>query len=212
MKIVQGKKATLKNAQDTAISLGGSLLSVEYKNMLSKLEWICKLGHKFYTSFNHVRNKGQWCPICGKEKALKNMRHRFATDSSIAKKISNSHLKRLNKQGAFCGLSHRRIASQIRDNLTGLFRNAGKHKRILSLLRCSLEDFKAYLESKFTIGMTWSNRGFYGWHIDHIKPLSSFDLSKPEELRKACHYSNLQPLWAKDNLVKSNKCEENNVK
>jgi hypothetical protein len=53
--------------------------------------------------------------------------------------------------------------------------------------------------------MTWQNYGYYGWHIDHIKPCASFDLRKPSEQRKCFHYSNLQPLWAKDNLQKSDK-------
>jgi hypothetical protein len=69
--------------------------------------------------------------------------------------------------------------------------------------------FLKYLESKFQSGMTWENYGKNGWHIDHIRPLSSFNLIDDKQLKLACHYTNLQPLWAKDNLVKSNKWEDN---
>lgn len=71
-------------------------------------------------------------------------------------------------------------------------------------LGCSVDFLKTYLESLFQSGMSWDNWTLNGWHIDHISPLSSFNLSNRDELLKACHYTNLQPLWAKDNLAKSN--------
>lgn len=70
-------------------------------------------------------------------------------------------------------------------------------------LGCSIDQFKSYLESKFQPGMNWDNLG--EWQIDHIEPLSKFDLTDLNQFRKACHYSNLQPLWKQDNLKKSDK-------
>jgi hypothetical protein len=69
-------------------------------------------------------------------------------------------------------------------------------------LGCSIPDLIARLESMFKDGMTWDNYGRIGWHIDHIKPMAMFDLSKESEQRKACHYTNLQPLWALENSAK----------
>lgn len=53
--------------------------------------------------------------------------------------------------------------------------------------------------------MSWENYGFYGWHIDHIKPCSKFDLTDPKQQEQCFHYSNLQPLWAIENFKKSDK-------
>lgn len=76
-----------------------------------------------------------------------------------------------------------------------------KPESVLSALGCTPEQLKKHLENQFTTDMTWENHG--QWHIDHIRPLASFNLEDAEEYRKACHYTNLQPLWASDNLKKS---------
>ena len=65
---------------------------------------------------------------------------------------------------------------------------------------CSSKELKSHFESLFVEGMSWDNYG--KWHIDHIRPVSSF---KPEEWKQINHYTNLQPLWAEDNFKKSNK-------
>jgi hypothetical protein len=70
-------------------------------------------------------------------------------------------------------------------------------------LGCNVLELKNHLEFQFKEGMSWNNHGLFGWHIDHIKPLSSAKTEK--ELYILCHYTNLQPLWAKDNLSKGNK-------
>ena len=62
-------------------------------------------------------------------------------------------------------------------------------------LGCSISELKQYLENQFQEGMSWENYGYRIWHIDHIIPLSSFDLTDYEQLKKACHYTNLQPLF-----------------
>lgn len=75
------------------------------------------------------------------------------------------------------------------------------------LLGCSKEELIEHLESQFSEGMTWENWSLNGWHIDHIRPVSSFDLSDPAQAKECFHYSNLQPLWAIDNLKKSDSWE-----
>jgi hypothetical protein len=77
-----------------------------------------------------------------------------------------------------------------------------KTRATRDLLGCSMDDFKIYLESKFEPGMSWGNYGYRGWHVDHIVPCALFDLSKPAHVRRCFHFSNLQPLWAQDNLRK----------
>jgi len=91
----------------------------------------------------------------------------------------------------------RRILHVLKDNT--------KSASTMELLGCSMEEFVSYMENKFLEGMSWDNHGVHGWHIDHIKPCASFDLTDPEQQKLCFHYSNLQPLWAKDNLKKSNK-------
>jgi hypothetical protein len=76
-----------------------------------------------------------------------------------------------------------------------------KKSKTYQILKCTFEEFKVHIENKFTEGMTWSNMG--KWHLDHIYPVS---LAKDEEeVIKLNHYTNFQPLWAIDNIRKSNK-------
>jgi len=74
------------------------------------------------------------------------------------------------------------------------------------LLGCTMAEFVAHIESLWLPGMTWNNWSRDGWHIDHIMPLAAFDLADECQRSKACHYTNLRPLWAKDNLAKGSKC------
>jgi hypothetical protein len=79
--------------------------------------------------------------------------------------------------------------------------NITKKNKTFEIVGCTPQSLKEHLETQFIDGMSWDNRS--EWHIDHIIPLSS--AKTEEELYGLCHYTNLQPLWAEDNLKKSNK-------
>lgn len=93
----------------------------------------------------------------------------------------------------------------IRKLMTSAFRRLGKIKtsRTFDILGCDAEYFKTYIESKFKDGMSWDNYGQYGWHFDHIIPLSS--AKDEEDIIRLNHHTNFQPLWWMENLEKSNK-------
>ena len=82
---------------------------------------------------------------------------------------------------------------------------AVKSARTVDLLGCDGNYARAHIERQFSDGMSWENYG--KWHVDHIRPIASFDLSDPSEQRKAFHYLNLQPLWAQDNRRKAAKLD-----
>lgn len=97
----------------------------------------------------------------------------------------------------------RKLSCYLRNRLYCALKKNYKSGSAVRDLGCSIEELKKYLEAQFQPGMTWDNWGKYGWHIDHIEPLCKFDLTDSEQLKKACHYTNLRPLWAEDNLRKS---------
>ena len=98
-----------------------------------------------------------------------------------------------------------KLRNNLRIRLYKALKNDQKVGSAVSDLGCTIEELKKYLESQFKPGMTWENWSRYGWHIDHVVPLVHFDLTDPKQFKKACNYTNLQPLWAQDNLSKGDK-------
>lgn len=96
-----------------------------------------------------------------------------------------------------------KLAVNMRIRLNCAIKNNQKTGSAVKDLGCTIPELKVWLEQQFQPGMMWENYG--EWHIDHIVPLSKFDLTDRKQLIKACHWFNLQPLWAEDNLQKSNK-------
>jgi len=97
----------------------------------------------------------------------------------------------------------RSLRRALRRRFEKAFKCQGVSPVMQDLSGISIAGLRQHLESLFQPGMTWANYGFYGWHIDHKKPLSSFSL--PAQQAEAFHYTNLQPLWAKENLAKGAK-------
>lgn len=120
-------------------------------------------------------------------------------DSSSESKLKRREREKKRKQNDPIYKMEIVYRSRLNKALSGWCRS----KHTLELLGCSWEELKIHLENQFQKDMTWENHGYHGWHVDHIIPLSS--AKTLGELEKLCHYTNLQPLWAKDNLKKSDR-------
>lgn len=100
-----------------------------------------------------------------------------------------------------------RLKCNLRTRLYNALDGVSKSSRTLELLGCTVEQFKLHIERQFEEGMRWGERDSF--HLDHIIPLAAFDLSDPEQLKYAMHWSNFQPLWKEDNISKGDKhCPE----
>lgn len=97
-----------------------------------------------------------------------------------------------------------RLARILRSRMSTAMRYNLKVGSAVRDLGCSVSDLQKHLESQFAPGMSWHNYGTV-WHIDHILPLANYQLSDRGTFRRLAHYTNLQPLWAADNISKSNK-------
>ncbi len=88
--------------------------------------------------------------------------------------------------------------SRMYNALRGISKKSAKTEELIG---CTFQQLKEHIESQFTEGMSWERMGDI--HVDHIRPCASFDLTDPEQQKECFNYKNLQPLWAKDNLEKS---------
>lgn len=131
-----------------------------------------------------------------REKRNKIMRNYRANNSEYHLAWSRDYLKKRLEDPSF------RAVDRARTRLKFIMRGRHKHKASRKLLGCSPAQLRAHLESLWLPGMSWDNYGLYGWHIDHKIPCSAFDLTQPAQVEQCFHYTNLQPLWAEDNLRK----------
>ena len=111
--------------------------------------------------------------------------------------LTKKYLERRKKDPNF------KLLTKLRGRIYDVLRGHNKSNSTKNMLGCTIEEFWIHLEKTFKPGMTRENHGL--WHVDHIKPCASFDLTKPEEQAKCFHYTNLQALWAHENLSKKDK-------
>lgn len=159
-----------------------------------------KLNKKEYDKLYYLKNKE-------KKKLLRAARKQQVEEYNKAYRIRNRALiaeknSKYIKERSKVDLNFK-LSRQLRVRLNIALKRSVKSGSAVSDLGCSIEELKSYLESKFELGMNWNNYGLRGWHIDHVIPLCTFDLTNREEFLKACHYTNLQPLWWTANLKKS---------
>lgn len=159
------------------------------------VEFITTNSRKVFCSgcISKRTNKTRICKQCGKEYTKVNKFSSFFYCSKECKKLMNK-----SNLNSF-------IKRKVKTRLKKALRGNSKIGKTVELLGCTIPELRQYLESLFEPNMSWDNYG--AWHIDHIRPCASFDLTDPEQQKLCFHYTNLQPLWAEDNLKKGKKLD-----
>lgn len=133
---------------------------------------------------------------------VKGYRQEYQANPEKRKLKNLSRQERLRTDPAY------KIEVNLRRRIIKALKGEAKSKSTMSLLGCTHEEFIAYIESRFEEGMSWENYGYRGWHLDHIIPCAAFDLTIPEQQKRCFHYTNLQPMWWKQNIAKKDKLPE----
>ena len=134
--------------------------------------------------------------VRNRELLAKRQREYYRDNKKVVLAAQNEYYKkRYNSDPAF------RISRLIRNRILQALDGNDKSARTIELIGCTPEQFRQHIESQFTEGMDWNQRGL--WHLDHQIPIAAFDLKKPKHQRYAFHWSNTTPLWAAENLAKS---------
>ena len=128
---------------------------------------------------------------------IKEKRKKYCKDNRVKINQYVSEKKLNDSTYRLCCVVRNRIRTFLKS------KNITKKNKTFDIVGCSPEFLKDHLEKQFTEGMSWENHSLYGWHIDHIIPVSS--AKTEDEVYSLCHYTNLQPLWAEDNLKKGDK-------
>jgi hypothetical protein len=123
---------------------------------------------------------------------------------SSAKKYAGSE-KRKEWYSVYSQQPQVKLRLALRTRLRGAIDRAKMTRNTEYLVGCNYEELVRHIESQWQPGMSWDNYGSGDgeWSVDHRKPLAAFDLGDPEQQKSACHFTNLQPMWAVDNFKKN---------
>ena len=160
-----------------------------------------KIIKKGYHKYNKTEKRKEERRIFAKSDSAKksHKKHYELNYSKISKRqtIYKRERQKINPIYKLAGYVRTRLSIFLKT------RNINKTNKTFKMVGCTPEFLKSYLEKKFKPGMTWKNHSLKGWHVDHKIPLEK--AKTPEAVEKLMHYSNLQPLWATENLKKGDK-------
>jgi hypothetical protein len=172
-----------------------------YRSNLENKKRMQQYHSEYMQNPKNKKRKKEYCSIWyrkNRERILKRQAEYYQNEE--IKQRRNEYLKSLHLTNPQAALA-RRIRKRIRCALRSV--NACKSGKTVELIGCSFKFLKQHIESQFKKGMAWDKPNSF--HIDHIRPLSSFDLNDPEQQKIACHWTNLQPLSPIENLKKGAK-------
>lgn len=177
---------------------------------LYKYEWYIKNKQRVLDRNKKWKDKN-------KEKYLKYFSDRYKNNKEKMdfenKQYCISHRKKINSykrkwhNEKYANDINYKIKVILRARLQCALKGKCKSRSTMKLVGCSINKLISHIQKQFTEGMTWDNHGFGEgkWHIDHIRPCSSFDLTNEQEQLQCFNYKNLQPLWHLENLSKGDK-------
>ena len=175
---------------------------------VTKKEWLLKnpnWAKDKYAALSEEKRKSvnlqtkNWCKINSEKVKQGNKNWRQANKEKHYQQSKKSRKKQYHNNPDV------KIIMSLRTRLYQALKGTNKSNSTLTLLGCSIEHFKIYIKALFVEGMSWNNHG--EWHLDHIKPCASFNLLDKEQQKECFHFTNFQPLWAEENINKSDKID-----
>lgn len=161
--------------------------NVVYVNTMTPVIITCNKHSDYKVRPHNYLRMGQRCTDCTKEGTANPNPHKQIANDREKQRLANDPMFAMVK----------RLRKRLRESV--LNKHEIRDKKLREILGCSYEELLAHLESKFLANMSWENMNL--WHIDHIIPLAS--AKSLEDVYRLNHYTNLQPLWAEDNLRKN---------